>query len=120
MIWALGVLYGLLAWLIGRRLPGHYPPRFFGVVAVTFWAPVTIAVYAALGFWLAKTGDCEVSARAYSTCIVNGFDVSEWVNSLVFSGYLIALFAIPWAAFFGLATTIYSIVAFVQVNSKPD
>jgi hypothetical protein len=91
VIWALGVLYGLLAWLIGRRLPGHYPP-----------------------------GDCEVSARAYSTCIVNGFDVSEWVNSLVFSGYLIALFAIPWAAFFGLATTIYSIVAFVQVNSKPD
>ena len=81
------------------------------VLLVSVWlcVPVGILLSTTIGFYVAGIGDCRPSARAPIECVVHGYDVSDWMNSLVFSGYAFAFFGIPWLAFGLICFAIYGV-----------
>ena len=68
------------------------------VLLVTVWlcVPVGMLLSTTIGWYVAKLGDCRPSAQARIECIVQGYDVSDWINGLVYSGYGFAFVGIPW------------------------
>ncbi len=81
------------------------------VLLLTIWlcVPIGILLSTTLGFYVAKLGDCQPSARAPIECIVWGYDVSDWMNGLVFSGYAFAFVGIPWFAIGAICVALYGI-----------
>lgn len=86
------------------------------VLLVTIWlcVPTGILLSTKLGFYVAKLGDCHPTARAPIECIVQGYDVSNWINGLVFSGYSFAFVGIPWFAIGAICVAIYGILGAVK------
>ncbi|WP_298938430.1 hypothetical protein [uncultured Ruegeria sp.] len=86
------------------------------VLLLTIWVsvPIGILLSTKLGLYVAKLGDCQPSARAPIECIVRGYDVSDWMNGLVFSGYVFAFVGIPWLVIGAICIALYGILCAVK------
>jgi hypothetical protein len=86
------------------------------ILLVTIWlcVPIGMLLSTSLGWYVAKLGDCHPSARAPIECVVRGYDVSDWMNGLVFSGYAFAFVAMPWFVIGAIGVAIYSIFRAVK------
>ncbi len=87
------------------------------VLIVTIWlcVPVGILLSTTFGFYVAKIGDTATRARGPVSCIVHGYDVSDWMNSLVISGYVIAFVAGPWFVIGAICLAIFGIFRVVDI-----
>lgn len=97
------VVFALAIILIGAAIAGQNRTRSakLWIWGIALWLSVPVGLFLSIiiGLQLAKMGDCHPSAAATITCIVHGYDVSDWVNGLVFSGYAASFLGVPW---FGL------------------
>lgn len=81
------------------------------VLIFTIWlsVPLSSILSIRVGWYVAKLGDCHPSARAPIECVVHGYDVSDWINGLVFSGYAAAFVILPWFVIGAVCVGSYSI-----------
>lgn len=79
---------------------------------VTAWLslPLGFIIEPVLGFRIAEIAGCAPSAAKEIECFINGWDISGWMNGLVFSGYGIAFVAVPWFLFGGFCVIVAWIV----------
>ncbi len=100
----------ILVALVGAALAYRFPrgDARNWMIIVTIWlsVPLGFLVEPIVGFYLADLGGCSPSAAKEIECFVNGWEVSAWMNGLVFSGYAFAFFALPWFAIGGFCVLI--------------
>ncbi len=70
-------------------------------------------------FYVAKLGGCHPSARAPIDCVVYGFDVSDSINGLVFSGYTVAFVVLPWFIIGGICISACALIQLFR-NIRKD
>jgi hypothetical protein len=92
-------LFSLLVLGLGLALAfANKAKKWVTLISIWLCVPTGFLLSTLLGFYVAKVGGCQPSARGPIECIVGGFDVSGWINGLVFSGYAFAFFVLPWFA----------------------
>ena len=101
------IFLALFGGTIACRFPRGGARNWMLIVTIWLSVPLGFIVETIVGFYLADLGGCTPSAAKEIECFVHGWDISAWMNGLVFSGYGFAFFAFPWFAIGGFCVLIY-------------
>lgn len=110
------ILFALLIALFGALFVRHMRKgaQRTWMLILTLWlsVPIGFIVEPIVGYAIADWAGCpSPSAAREIECFIGGWNVSPWMNGLVFAGYAFAFIAFPWFAIGGVCVLIFGLVS---------
>ncbi len=112
------LIYAAIATMLVRKCEQGKPRAWATLIAIWLSTPVVIVLNLIVGLAVANLADCHPSARAAIECSLYGLDISNWINGLTYSGYAIAVIALPWFLIGGVVLGLLALVAAFSRNSS--